>query len=162
MQAAGPGLAVLTILAFGNGAPMAPDTTLGLAVMTGGNLLIGRAAGLSFGDASGLGHPMVIGAEIRQPWVRRFGILGLFLFVFVPLWMTFPVVGAVMGFLIGLKPRTDVLVVLSATSVAIVLWGLLLDALPDPAGQVHRYAPVLGTVAVALPVLAARRLTHRA
>jgi hypothetical protein len=58
--------------------------------------------------------------------------------VFVPFWMTGPVVGAIIGVLLGLKPRVNLAVVLSATYVAIFLWALLLDELhvwaePQPA-----------------------------
>lgn len=201
LLAVGLALATLLLAAFGIGWLLAPEATLVLAAMTGLNLLIGRAAGLSFGYASGLDHPTVIlgnllvetiqvlvvyplfalswnhlldlprlrpwlarlrrGAETRQPWVQRFGIVGLFIFVFVPFWMTGPVVGAIIGFLIGLKPRVNVPVVLSATAVAIVLWALLLNELQDHAAQVHRYALVLAAVAVALLALVVRRLIRR-
>lgn len=57
-------------------------------------------------------------AEAGQPSVQRFGIAGVFIFVFVPFWMTGPVVGAIIGFPIGLKPRAKLSVVLSATYVA--------------------------------------------
>src|SRR4030042_481078 len=46
-------------------------------------------------------------AESRGGVVRKFGIAGLFVFVFVPFWMTGPVVGAIIGFLIGLRPLGD-------------------------------------------------------
>ena len=46
-------------------------------------------------------------AESQQGWVRRFGIAGLFLFVFVPFWMTGPVVGAIIGFLLGLRTAVN-------------------------------------------------------
>lgn len=63
--------------------------------------------------------------------VRRFGIVGRFLFVFVPFWMTGPVVGAIIGFLIGLRPWVNLVVVLGATCVAIGVWGLMLNELSD-------------------------------
>lgn len=199
--AGGIALAVLTFAAFGAGWLLAPQPTLVLAAMTGLNLLIGRAAGLSFGYASGLDHPTVIlgnmlvetiqvmvvyplfalswqqlldlprlrpllarmhrDAEARQPWVMRFGIAGVFIFVFVPFWMTGPVVGAIIGFLIGLKPRVNLPVVLSATYVATVIWALLLNELHGVAEPVNRYALVLAAVALALLALAWRLLARR-
>ena len=60
---------------------------------------------------------------------NKYGIYGLFLFVFVPFWMTGPVVGAIIGFLIGLRHQTIITVVCLGTSFAIVLWALFLNEL---------------------------------
>lgn len=91
----------------------------------------------------------------------RFGIVGVFIFVFVPFWMTGPVVGAIIGFLIGLKPRVNLPLVLSATYVATVVWALLLDELQSLAEPVNRYALVLAVIAVALLALVWRLLVQR-
>ena len=58
----GLGLALtgLMPLAFGIGWQLFPDSVLTYAAMTGLNLIIGRAAGMCFGYASGLGHAQVI------------------------------------------------------------------------------------------------------
>jgi len=58
----GVGLALtgLMLLAFGIGGYLFPDSALTYAAITGLNLTIGRAAGMSFGYASGLGHAQVI------------------------------------------------------------------------------------------------------
>jgi len=89
-------------------------------------------------------------AEARRQAVSRFGIAGLFVFVFMPFWMTGPVVGAIIGFLIGLRPSVNIAVVLSSTYVAIGLWGLLLNELSDWAGTYNRLAPFALVVALAL------------
>jgi hypothetical protein len=73
--------------------------------------------------------------------VRRFGIGGLFFFVFVPFWMTGPVVGAIIGFLIGLRPWVTVTVVLVSTYIAIGIWALLLNELSVWAETVNQFAP---------------------
>lgn len=194
----GVALALLTMLGFGVGWFFAPDITLGFAAMTGLNLLIGLAAGMSFGYAHGFGHLPVIAssalsdtlqvlvfyplfvlswnhlidlgrfgpylarvrasAERQQGWVRRFGIAGLFLFVFVPFWMTGPVVGAVIGFLLGLRARVNLGVVLAASYVSIVLWALLFDQLNALAASYHRWALFIAVVALLLLALVARRI----
>lgn len=199
--AGGLALALLTFAGFGIGWLVAPEPTLVLAAMTGLNLLIGRASGLSFGYASGLDHLTVIcgnmlvetiqvmvvyplfalswqhllelprlqptlnrirlDAETRRPWVQRFGITGIFMFVFVPFWMTGPVIGAIIGFLIGLKPRVNLFTVLSATYIASALWALLLRELQDLTDPVNRYALVLVFVAIALLALVWRLLGRR-
>ena len=188
----GLGLALtgLMLLAFGIGWVLFPDSVLTYSAMTGLNLVVGRAAGLSFGYASGLGHAQVIPLNIlvettkvlvlyplfvlnwrkliRVPWlqsfvkrmhsaaelrgdvVREFGIAGLFVFVFAPFWMTGPVVGAIIGFLIGLRPWVNLAVVLVATYIAIGVWALLLNELNVWASTVNQFAPYALVLAIGL------------
>ncbi len=183
-------LSGLTLLGLGLGWVLFPDQTLMYAAMTGLNLLIGRAAGMSFGYASGLGHEQVIPVNIivetvqvlviyplfvlswnqlldvprikpflarmhgtasaRRGVVSQFGIVGLFVFVFIPFWMTGPVVGSIIGFLIGLRPMVNISVVLIATYVAIGAWALLLNELSGWAATYNRYAPYALVLALAL------------
>lgn len=195
-------LSGLMLLAFGVGWHLFPDRVLIYAAMTGLNLVIGRAAGMSFGYANALGHARVIplnmlvetiqvlvvyplfalswrqliklptlqpylsrlhgAAESRSDVVQKFGIAGLFVFVFAPFWMTGPVVGAIIGFLIGLRPLTNLLVVLSATYVAIGVWGLLLNELNAWATTFNRFALFAFVLAIVLIVAAINSLTrHR-
>ncbi len=99
-------------------------------------------------------------AESHSGRVRRFGIVGLFIFVFVPFWMTGPVVGSIVGFLIGLRPWVNVVVVLLATYVATGIWALLLNELSAWAATVHRFAPYALVLAIAL-IVAAGHLWQR-
>lgn len=196
----GLGLAALTVLALGVGWLVDPGATTVFAAMTGLNLTIGRAAGMSFGYASGLTHPAVISsnvlvetvqvlvvyplfvlswknlvdvhhmrrflasvrrsAEASQPRVARYGMIGLFAFVFLPFWMTGPVVGAIIGFLIGLKPRQNLATVLSATYVAVLIWALLFQRMSELMADYGRYA-VFGTVLVIAAAAIAVRSLHR-
>ena len=89
-------------------------------------------------------------AASRGGVVRHFGIAGLFVFVFAPFWMTGPVVGAIIGFLIGLRPWLNLAVVLVATYVAIGVWALLLNELNAWASAVNQYAPYALFVAIVL------------
>lgn len=183
-------LGALMLLAFAAAWYLFPGRVVHYAAMTGLNLIIGRAAGMTFGYASGFGHGQVIPlnmlietaqvlvvyplfalswrqvihlnilksfvarmhreAEARGGMVRRFGILGLFIFVFLPFWMTGPVVGAIIGFLIGLRPWVNVTVVLLATYLAIVVWALLLNELSAWAATVNRFAPYALLLAIVL------------
>lgn len=194
-------LAGLMLLAFGIGWQLFPDSVLSYAAMTGLNLIIGRAAGMSFGYASGFGHAQVIplnmlvetiqvlvvyplfalswrqliqlralqpyvtrmyhAAESRGGAVQKFGIAGLFVFVFVPLWMTGPVVGAIIGFLIGLRPWVNLAVVLVSTYLAIGVWGLLLNELNAWAITVNRFAPYVLFLAIMLIAVAMHLLSRR-
>lgn len=89
-------------------------------------------------------------AETGGGLIRKFGIAGLFVFVFVPFWMTGPVVGAIIGFLIGLRPLLNLAVVLVSTYIAIGLWALLLNELNSWASTVNQYAPYTLFVAIVL------------
>ena len=59
----------------------------------------------------------------------------------MPLWLPGPVVGSILGFLVGLRPWVNVAVVLSSTYVAIGVWGLLLNELSVWAATVNQFAP---------------------
>jgi len=65
-------------------------------------------------------------ANRYQPLIQRYGIIGLILFVLTPFAMTGPVVGSFVGFLIGLRHRVTLAVVLSSTFIAIILWTYLI------------------------------------
>lgn len=58
-------------------------------------------------------------------------LIGLFAFVWFPFWMTGPVVGCVIGFLLGLRAWVNIAVVLSGTYLAILAWGLFLSRFHD-------------------------------
>ena len=168
--------------------------------MTAMNVLVGRAAGMSFGYAAGLGHHLVIpanmliesiqvlivfplfvlswrhlleiralqsfmkrmeaAAEARRAFLRRYGMVGLFIFVLIPFWMTGPVVGAIMGFLIGLRPWINMSVVLGATYIAIGLWAFLLHGISSWASAYNQYAP-FGLVAAIILIITLAKFLHR-
>ena len=66
-------------------------------------------------------------AEAHKDKVQKYGIIGLFAFVWFPFWMTGPVVGCVIGFLLGLRVWINIPVVLAGTYLAILAWGLFLN-----------------------------------
>jgi uncharacterized membrane protein len=198
---AGLGLAALMMLAFSVAWFLISDAVLVYAAMTGLNLIIGRAAGMSFGYASGLSHAQVVPlnmlvetihvlvvyplfalswrqlitlrslkpyfarmhqrAIVHGTVVRRFGIAGLFFFVFVPFWMTGPVVGAIIGFLIGLRSWVIVTVVLGSTYIAIGIWALLLNELSVWAEAVNQFAPYVLVLVLVLAAFAMHWLHGR-
>jgi uncharacterized membrane protein len=71
----------------------------------------------------------------------KYGKYGLFLFVWFPFWMTGPVVGSIIGFLIGIKHYQTMLIVLSGTSLAIVVWTYFLKEVMSLLEQLSAYAP---------------------
>ncbi|MGA0103440.1 MAG: small multi-drug export protein [Steroidobacteraceae bacterium] len=194
------GLLGVLLVAIGIGLAwlVAPEQAFTYIVMAGLNLSIGRAAGMSFGYASGLGHEQVIpinmlietvqvivvyplfaltwthlidtprwnalmgrmraAATQHQGRVQRYGIVGLFFFVFTPFWMTGPVVGAIIGFLIGLRPWVNLGVVLGATYIAIGVWALLLNELNRWLGAYNQLAPFALVMALILLALSGKLL----
>ncbi len=65
--------------------------------------------------------------EVHQEKFDKYGKLGLFIFVFIPFWMTGPIVGSIIGFLIGMRHYIVISIVFIATVVSMTLWGLFLQ-----------------------------------
>lgn len=84
-------------------------------------------------------------AERHHDKVRRYGILGLFMFVWFPFWMTGPVVGAAIGYLLAFPAWLTLSIVLAGTYVAMAGWAWLLFGL-------HTRVAVFGPWATALIV----------
>lgn len=95
-------------------------------------------------------------AEANRDKIRRFGMIGLFVFVWIPFWMTGPIIGSVIGFFMGLRPAVNLSVVLGGTYAATVSWALVLKALHDQASKFNPYyGPLILVVFfVALALLA--------
>lgn len=89
-------------------------------------------------------------AETHKGNVQRYGIIGLFVFVWFPFWMTGPVVGSVIGFLLGLRVWLNMTVVLAGTYVAIFGWAFFLRQLHE---QVASYSSYAAMVLMALLVI---------
>jgi uncharacterized membrane protein len=64
-----------------------------------------------------------------EEFFHKYGLVGLFIFVFIPFWMTGPIVGAIIGYLIGLRHITVMVTVFVSTVLAMTMWGLLLNEL---------------------------------
>ena len=89
-------------------------------------------------------------AETHHETIRKYGVFGLFIFVWFPFWMTGPVVGCVIGFLLGLKPWLNLAIVLSGTYLAIICWAFLLREVHD---FVSAYSPFGSIIFVAFVIL---------
>ena len=61
-------------------------------------------------------------AHTYEPFIKRYGVMGLILFVLTPFAMTGPVVGSFVGFLIGFRHEVTLFVVLFSTFIAIIIW----------------------------------------
>jgi len=100
-------------------------------------------------------------AEHEQAKVRRYGIIGLFVFVWFPFWMTGPVVGSAIGYLLGFSSWLTVSVVLGSTYLAIVAWSYLLFDLYAQAIRFATWAPVVIVGIIILNIAAGYWLNRR-
>lgn len=92
-------------------------------------------------------------AETHKAKIQRYGIVGLFAFVWFPFWMTGPVVGSVIGFLLGLPVWLNMAAVLAGTYVAIVAWAFFLREVHERVAAYDPYAAmalVMGLIVVVL------------
>ncbi len=89
-------------------------------------------------------------ARSQQRRILRYGIPMLFLFVWFPMYFTGPVVGAIVGYLIGLRPLLNLGVVLAGTYVAVFCWGMALQKLTAALETLGPYPPVIFVAAILL------------
>ena len=93
-----------------------------------------------------------IAAETHQDTIRKYGIIGLFMFVWIPFWMTGPMVGCAVGYLLGLRPWKNLTIVLTSTCLAVVCWALLLRKIHDKIAEYGPYASIVLVIAIILIV----------
>ena len=99
-------------------------------------------------------------AERHKNIVIKYGIAGLFIFVWVPFWMTGPVVGCVIGFMMGLRIWLNMAIVLSGTYVAILAWAIFLLQFHSRIASYSSYAIVVLLILLFIIIIAGH-LLHR-
>jgi len=97
-------------------------------------------------------------AEARKDFILRYGIVGLFVFVWFPFWMTGPVVGCVIGFMLGLHIWINIPVVLGGTFVAIIGWSILLHQLHSRVASYSSYAAMVLMILLIIIIIAGHLL----
>ena len=93
-------------------------------------------------------------AEHHRDKVRRYGIIGLFAFVWFPFWMTGPVVGSAIGYLLGFPAWLTLSVVLAGTYIAMGGWAYLLFGLHTRAAVFGPWAPAMIVGLIILMIVA--------
>jgi uncharacterized membrane protein len=101
-----------------------------------------------------------LAAETHKGKIQKYGIIGLFIFVWFPFWMTGPVVGCVIGFLLGLRVWVNMAVVLTGTYVAILGWALLLRQFHERVASHSPYAAMI-LMALLIIIIIVGHLLHR-
>ena len=99
-------------------------------------------------------------AEARKDFIHRYGIVGLFVFVWFPFWMTGPIVGCVIGFMLGLSIWINIPVVLGGTYVAIIGWSILLHQLHSRVASYSSYAAMVLMIFLVI-IIVAGHLLHQ-
>ena len=64
-------------------------------------------------------------AQSQKTKIKKYGSIGLFLFVMFPFFMTGPVIGAIIGYLLNYRPINNFLIVFSGTLASIMIYALL-------------------------------------
>lgn len=100
-------------------------------------------------------------AERRHDTVRRYGIIGLFIFVGVPFWMTGPVVGSVIGYMLGFPAWLTLSVVIAGSFMTLLIWAYLLFGLFTRAAIFGPWAAMLIVGLIVLVTLASYLLERR-
>ena len=100
-------------------------------------------------------------AETHKDKVRKYGIIGLFAFVWFPFWMTGPVVGCVIGFLLALPVWLNISVVLAGTYVAILGWAFFLRKIHEQIAAYSSHAALI-LMAIIIGIIIIGHLMHRA
>jgi uncharacterized membrane protein len=101
-------------------------------------------------------------AETHKTTIQRYGVVGLFVFVWIPFWMTGSVVGSVIGFLLGLPVWLNMTVVLAGTYAAIVGWAFFLHELHERVAAYDSYAAMaLVTFLIVIVLILAGHLLRR-
>ena len=100
-------------------------------------------------------------AEDKQDLIRKYSILGLFLFVWFPFWMTGPVVGCAIGYVLGLQIWLNFTIILSGTSLAIVCWAFFLSRFHNWVAAYNPYAPAVLLVTVLVIIVGCRLLYNK-
>ena len=99
-------------------------------------------------------------AEANKDLIRKYGLAGLFVFVWFPFWMTGPFIGSVIGFMLGFRLWVTMTVVLSGTFVAMLGWAVILRTFHDHVAAYSPYAPLV-LVAVLIIIIIGGNILHR-
>ena len=100
-------------------------------------------------------------AQNQRGRMLKWGIPGLILFVWFPFFMTGPVVGSVIGFLLGMRPWVVTGVVLCGTTLAIVSWTFIIDQVVDWSQRIGEFIPWMLVCIVLILVVSFRISRYR-
>lgn len=65
--------------------------------------------------------------DAHKEYFDKYGKIGLFAFVFIPIWFTGPIVGSMIGYLIHIPHYKTIAIISFATLIAMTIWGYFLQ-----------------------------------
>ena len=78
-------------------------------------------------------------AQSQKTRVKKYGAIGLFLFVMFPFFMTGPVIGSIIGYLLNYRAVNNFLIVFSGTLTSILIYAFIGSNIVD---FINRYIPI--------------------
>ena len=100
-------------------------------------------------------------AQDQRHIVARWGIVGLILFVWFPFMMTGPVVGSIIGYLLGMRHWVTLGTVMAGTVSAIICWTYLMDQMTALMRRAGSIAPILGVTVIVVTIVTIRVRSYR-
>ena len=97
--------------------------------------------------------PMLESAQRGVDRFRHCKVVGVFFFVWLPFWMTGIIVGAVLGYLLGLKTWVTTLAASLGALAAVATWVYAYDILFRWLARIHQEIPLFFTLALILVLL---------
>ena len=92
---------------------------------------------------------------------HHFKVIGVFLFVWFPFFMTGVIIGSLLGFLLSLRPWVNMIAVTLGTTSAVFCWVYAYDLLYSWLGQVNKSIPLAMTILVITSLTLNRFVSRR-
>lgn len=106
-------------------------------------------------------RPMFESARKRVDGIGRFKLFGVFIIVWLPLWMTGVVVGSVIGYLLGLRARETLTAAGLGTFTSILVWLFFSNQILSAVGWVDDKIVGVAVFALIIVLLIVRGLRRR-
>ncbi len=82
-------------------------------------------------------------AQKHKEKLRKYGLVGLLLFVWFPLHMTGPLAGSILGYFLGFSHRKTLLTVIVGTAFAVLSWLFIFQKLSMALGDLSFITPII-------------------
>jgi uncharacterized membrane protein len=97
-------------------------------------------------------QPMLSAARKGVGRIGRYKVVGIFFFVWTPLWMTGIIIGAILGYLLGLPTWLTLTTVILGALTAVSSWVYAYDIIFGWLSAVHQEIPLVATILLVVGV----------
>jgi uncharacterized membrane protein len=94
-----------------------------------------------------------LAAQDQRTNIKKYGAAGLFVFVMLPFFMTGPVIGSIIGYLLNYRAINNFLIVFSGTLSSIVIYAMIGNSIVDRINQYEQMDLVKKWGAIAVGIL---------